>query len=103
VHALAVPVLVKKMFRVSDLATELVVSVMWRLGPAPHFGEEDEAVVQCPASGSCSCSCRLAAGTRPRKKATELLNKYKGVGGMGRCCGSQRAQQAVFLDQRETM
>jgi hypothetical protein len=90
-HALAVPVLVKKMFRVSDLATELVVSAMWRLGRAPRDGEEeDEAVVQCLVEALrvgafqkllllLQVGCRDAT----KEKATELLkmlNKYKGVG-----------------------
>jgi hypothetical protein len=90
-HALAVPVLVKKMFRVSDLATELVVSAMWRLGRALRDGEEeDEAVVQCLVEALrvgafqkllllLQVGCRDAT----KEKATELLkmlNKYKGVG-----------------------
>jgi hypothetical protein len=90
-HALAVPVLVKKMFRVSDLTTELVVSAMWRLGRALRDGEEeDEAVVQCLVEALrvgafqkllllLQVGCRDAT----KEKATELLkmlNKYKGVG-----------------------
>ena len=35
VHALVVPVLVKKMFRVSDMATEFAVSALWRLCRVP--------------------------------------------------------------------
>jgi hypothetical protein len=37
-HALAVPVLVKKMFRVSDMATEFAVSALWRLCRAGDTG-----------------------------------------------------------------
>ncbi|CAL4930044.1 unnamed protein product [Urochloa decumbens] len=90
-HALAVPVLVKKMFRVSDLATELAVSAMWRLGRAPRDGgEEDEEVTRCLVEALrvgafqkllllLQVGCRDAT----KEKATELLkvlNKYKGVG-----------------------
>ncbi|KAL6596295.1 hypothetical protein ACP70R_047659 [Stipagrostis hirtigluma subsp. patula] len=89
-HALAVPVLVKKMFRVSDLATELAVSALWRLGRAPRDGEEDEAVTRCLVEALrvgafqkllllLQVGCRDAT----KEKATELLkmlNKHKGVG-----------------------
>jgi len=89
-HALSMPVLVKKMFRVSDLATELAVSAMWRLGKAPCAGEEDEAVVRCLVDALrvgafqkllllLQVGCRDAT----KEKATELLkmlNKHKGVG-----------------------
>ncbi|XP_062233169.1 U-box domain-containing protein 21-like [Phragmites australis] len=37
-HALVVPVLVKKMFRVSDMATEFAVSALWRLCRASEAG-----------------------------------------------------------------
>ncbi|KAF0929185.1 hypothetical protein E2562_016423 [Oryza meyeriana var. granulata] len=43
--ALAVPVLVKKMFRVSDTATELVVSALYRICKKCHDGEELPAAV----------------------------------------------------------
>ncbi|KAJ8476286.1 hypothetical protein OPV22_020013 [Ensete ventricosum] len=44
-HALTVPVLVKKMFRVSDMATELVVSALWKL--CRNEGEEGEGKGRC--------------------------------------------------------
>ncbi|CAD6210371.1 unnamed protein product [Miscanthus lutarioriparius] len=89
-HALAVPMLVKKMFRVSDLATQLAVSAMWRLGKAHNDGEEDDAVTQCLVEALrvgafqkllllLQVGCRDAT----KEKATELLkmlNKYKSVG-----------------------
>ncbi|XP_062210520.1 U-box domain-containing protein 21-like [Phragmites australis] len=89
-HALAVPVLIKKMFRVSDLATELAVSAMWRLGRAPQDGEDNDAVTRCLVEALrvgafqkllllLQVGCRDAT----KEKATELLkmlNKHKGVG-----------------------
>ncbi|CAD6202847.1 unnamed protein product [Miscanthus lutarioriparius] len=90
-HALAVPMLVKKMFRVSDLATQLAVSAMWRLGKAHSDGEEEEdAVTRCLVEALrvgafqkllllLQVGCRDAT----KEKATELLkmlNKYKSVG-----------------------
>ncbi|KAL6867521.1 hypothetical protein ACP4OV_015545 [Aristida adscensionis] len=90
-HALAVPVLVKKMFRVSDLATELAVAALWRLGrEARDGGEEEDAVTRCLVEALrvgafqkllllLQVGCRDAT----KEKATELLkmlNKHKGVG-----------------------
>ncbi|KAG8054270.1 hypothetical protein GUJ93_ZPchr0001g30658 [Zizania palustris] len=45
-HALVVPVLVKKMFRVSDMAMDFAVSALWRL---------------CRASGAGAGACRAEA------------------------------------------
>jgi len=42
-QALAVSMLVKKMFCVSDLATPLAVLAMWQLGKAHIDGEENDA------------------------------------------------------------
>ncbi|KQK22640.1 U-box domain-containing protein 21 [Brachypodium distachyon] len=88
-HALTVPVLVKKMFRVSDLATELAVSAMWRLGRGAKESEEGEAtkcLVEALRVGAfqkllllLQVGCRDAT----KEKTTELLkmlNKHKGVG-----------------------
>ena len=42
-HVLAVSMLVKKMFCVSDLATPLAVLAMWQLRKAHSDGEENDA------------------------------------------------------------
>ncbi|GJN08513.1 hypothetical protein PR202_ga26444 [Eleusine coracana subsp. coracana] len=84
-HALAVPVLVKKMFRVSDMGTELVVSALWRLGRVDE--DDEEAVTRCLVEALrvgafqkllllLQVGCRDAT----KEKATELLkmlNRYK--------------------------
>lgn len=89
-HALTLPVLVKKMFRVSDLATELAVSAMWRLGKGSSDADEEDAVTRCLVEALrvgafqkllllLQVGCRDAT----KEKATELLkmlNKHKGVG-----------------------
>ncbi|GJN30849.1 hypothetical protein PR202_gb19187 [Eleusine coracana subsp. coracana] len=87
-HALAVPVLVKKMFRVSDMGTELVVSALWRLGcNDEEVDVEEEAVTRCRVEALrvgafqkllllLQVGCRDAT----KEKATELLkmlNRYK--------------------------
>uniref|UniRef100_J3LLU4 U-box domain-containing protein n=2 Tax=Oryza brachyantha TaxID=4533 RepID=J3LLU4_ORYBR len=88
-HALAMPILVKKMFRVSDVATELAVSAMWRLG-CKGSGDEEAAATGCLVEALrvgafqkllllLQVGCRDAT----KEKATELLkmlNKHKGLG-----------------------
>ncbi|KAF0913397.1 hypothetical protein E2562_022189 [Oryza meyeriana var. granulata] len=88
-HALAMPVLVKKMFRVSDVATELAVSAMWRLG-CKGSGEEEAAATACLVEALRVGAFQkllllLQVGCRDttKEKATELLkmlNKHKGLG-----------------------
>ncbi|KAL5209350.1 hypothetical protein ABZP36_004973 [Zizania latifolia] len=87
-HALVMPVLVKKMFRVSDVATELAVSAMWRLGC--RGSDEEGALTRCLVEALrvgafqkllllLQVGCRDAT----KEKATELLkmlNKHKGLG-----------------------
>jgi hypothetical protein len=87
-HALTVPVLVKKMFRVSDLATELAVSAMWRLGKSAggDEGEVTRCLVEALRVGAfqkllllLQVGCRDAT----KEKTSELLrmlNKHKGAG-----------------------
>ncbi|XP_047087141.1 U-box domain-containing protein 21-like [Lolium rigidum] len=87
-HALTVPVLVKKMFRVSDLATELAISAMWRLGKSA--GGDEGAVTRClvealRAGAFQKLLLLLQVGCRDatKEKTTELLrmlNKHKGAG-----------------------
>ncbi|KAM0908637.1 hypothetical protein ACQ4PT_015332 [Festuca glaucescens] len=87
-HALTVPLLVKKMFRVSDLATELAVSAMWRLGKSA--GGDEGAVTRClvealRAGAFQKLLLLLQVGCRDatKEKTTELLrmlNKHKGAG-----------------------
>ncbi|KAM0866566.1 hypothetical protein ACQ4PT_042585 [Festuca glaucescens] len=87
-HALTVPLLVKKMFRVSDLATELAISAMWRLGKSA--GGDDGTVTRClvealRAGAFQKLLLLLQVGCRDatKEKTTELLrmlNKHKGAG-----------------------
>lgn len=94
--ALAVPVLVKKMFRVSDTATELVVSALHRICKKWHDGDDDEvgspaarrsAVVEAVQVGAFQkVMMLLQVGCRDatKEKATELLKlmiKYETRGG----------------------
>uniref|UniRef100_A0A0D9VRQ7 U-box domain-containing protein n=1 Tax=Leersia perrieri TaxID=77586 RepID=A0A0D9VRQ7_9ORYZ len=89
-HALAMPILVKKMFRVSDVATELAVSAMWQLGCKSSGEEEANAATGCLVEALRVGAFQkllllLQVGCRDttKEKATELLkmlNKHKGLG-----------------------
>uniref|UniRef100_A0A0E0M555 U-box domain-containing protein n=1 Tax=Oryza punctata TaxID=4537 RepID=A0A0E0M555_ORYPU len=95
--ALAVPVLVKKMFRVSDTATELVVSTLHRICKKWHGDDEVDspaaarrsAVVEAVQVGAFQkVMMLLQVGCRDatKEKATELLKlmiKYETRGGGG--------------------
>ncbi|KAF3785580.1 U-box domain-containing protein 20 [Nymphaea thermarum] len=79
-HALAVPVLVKKVLKVSEATTELAVSVLWRLCK----GAKDDAVVTEALSmgvfQKLLLLLQLGCGERTKEKATDLLkmmNAYR--------------------------
>jgi hypothetical protein len=87
-HALTVPVLVKKMFRVSDLATELAVSAMWRLGKSAggDEGEVTRCLVEALRVGAfqkllllLQVGCRDATKEKT-SEVLRMLNKHKGAG-----------------------
>ncbi|KAM3208681.1 hypothetical protein ACQJBY_063400 [Aegilops geniculata] len=86
-HALVVPVLVKKMFRVSDMATEFAVSALWRLCRAADAG----------AGACCAEALRVGAfqklllllqvgcGGVTKDRASELLKLLNGFRGSVEC------------------
>ncbi|XP_057507473.1 U-box domain-containing protein 21-like [Actinidia eriantha] len=78
VNALAVPVLVKKLLRVSDLATEFSVSILWKLSKSEKRGEEGGGVVivqalQVGAFQKLLLLLQVGCGERTKEKASELL------------------------------
>ncbi|KAK6921552.1 U-box domain [Dillenia turbinata] len=74
-HALAVPVVVKKLLRVSDLATEMSVSILWKL--CKNEKEEDgNALVEALQGGAFQkllLLLQVGSSERTKEKATELL------------------------------
>lgn len=88
-NALTVPVLVKKMFGVSDLATELAVSSLWKLCKNSVLGKEGEigCVVEAMQVGAfvkllmlLQVECRESV----KERATELLRFFSKHGdGLG--------------------
>ncbi|CAN6201921.1 unnamed protein product [Urochloa humidicola] len=79
-HALAVPVLVKKMFRVSDMATEFAVSALWRLcrgGDAGAAACRAEAL-RVGAFQKLLLLLQVGCGGVTKDRASELLKTLNG-------------------------
>ncbi|KAF8641701.1 hypothetical protein HU200_067723 [Digitaria exilis] len=76
-HALAVPVLVKKMFRVSDMATEFAVSALWRLCRAGGEGARGEAL-RVGAFQKLLLLLQVGCGGVTKERASELLKMLNG-------------------------
>lgn len=75
IHALTVPVLVKKLLRVSGLATEFSVSILWKLCKNEKR-EEGGVIVEALAVGAFQkllLLLQVGCGERTKEKATELL------------------------------
>ncbi|XP_062228604.1 U-box domain-containing protein 21-like [Phragmites australis] len=79
-HALAVPVFVKKMFRVSDMATEFAVSALWRLCRAA-----EEGAAACRAEAlrvgtfqKLLLLLQVGCGGVTKERASELLRMLNG-------------------------
>ncbi|XP_041013675.1 U-box domain-containing protein 21-like [Juglans microcarpa x Juglans regia] len=76
-HALTMPVLVKKILRVSDLATEFSVSIIWKLICKNEKREEASVVVvealQVGAFQKLLLLLQVGCADRTKEKATELL------------------------------
>jgi hypothetical protein len=86
-HALAVPVLVKKMFRVSDMATDFAVSALWRLCRAG-----DAAAAACRAEAlrvgafqKLLLLLQVGCGGVTKERASELLKMLNGSKGSVEC------------------
>ncbi|KAG1342707.1 U-box domain-containing protein 21 [Cocos nucifera] len=99
-HALTMPVLVKKMFRVSDMATEFVVSALWKL--CKNYKEEDQEEEEEEEEGERRGGCLVEAlqvgafqklllllqvgcGGSTKEKATDLLKLLNGYRGRAEC------------------
>ncbi|XP_059439697.1 U-box domain-containing protein 21-like [Corylus avellana] len=74
-HALTVPVLVKKLLRVSDLTTEFSVSILWKLCKNEKREEGGVLVeaLQVGAFQKLLLLLQVGCAERTREKATELL------------------------------
>ena len=82
-HALVVPVLVKKMFRVSDMATEFAVSALWRLC---RGGADAGAAAGCRAEAlrvgafqKLLLLLQVGCGGLTKDRASELLKLLNGA------------------------
>ncbi|XP_058108398.1 U-box domain-containing protein 21-like [Magnolia sinica] len=89
-HALTVPILVKKIFRVSDLATGFAVSALWKL-LKNQKGECGEILVECLQVGAFQkvlMLLQVGCEERTKEKATDLLKLLNGSRGSGECIDS---------------
>ncbi|XP_008812599.1 U-box domain-containing protein 21-like [Phoenix dactylifera] len=85
-HSLTVPVLVKKMFRVSDMATEFAVSALWKLGKnykeegGERAGEEGFLVqaLEVGAFQKLLLLLQVGCSGTTKEKASELLKLLNG-------------------------
>ncbi|KAL6959628.1 hypothetical protein U1Q18_039782 [Sarracenia purpurea var. burkii] len=82
-HALTMPVLVKKILRVSHLATEISVSVLWKLCKNGDGGGDDQRVeaLRLGAFHKLLVVLQVGCGEKTKEKATnllKLLNQYRG-------------------------
>ncbi|RLM55389.1 U-box domain-containing protein 21 [Panicum miliaceum] len=79
-HALAVPVLVKKMFRVSDMATEFAVSALWRLCRAGDAGAAAclAEALRVGAFQKLLLLLQVGCGGVTKERASELLKLLNG-------------------------
>ncbi|KAL0925708.1 hypothetical protein M5K25_004075 [Dendrobium thyrsiflorum] len=90
-HALAMPVLVKKVFRVSDLATELAVSGMWKVCRKWGEGEEgrwEKCAVEALKVGAFQkllLLLQMGCSDRAKDRASELLRILNGLEGKEEC------------------
>lgn len=80
-HALCVAVLVKKMFRVSDMATEFVISVLWKLCKGCRGGEVLKEAMEVGGFQKILLLLQIGCGLKTKERATELLklmNDFRG-------------------------
>lgn len=79
-HALTMPVLVKKILRVSNFATDFSVSVIWKLCRSEDGGDQQIEAVQLGAFNKTLMVLQIGCGEKTKEKATELLkllNQYR--------------------------
>ncbi|KAG5529755.1 hypothetical protein RHGRI_030216 [Rhododendron griersonianum] len=79
-HPLTMPVLVKKILRVSNLATDFSVSIIWKLCRGEDGGDQQIEAVQLRAFPKMLVVLQIGCGEGTKEKATELLkllNQYR--------------------------
>ncbi|KAL5537453.1 hypothetical protein UlMin_045609 [Ulmus minor] len=76
---LMIPILVKKMLRVSDLGTELLISMLWKLCKKENRKENDVVLVEALQVGAFHkllVVLQMSPSERVKGKATELLKLF---------------------------
>lgn len=84
-NALTIPLVVKKILRVSDLASELLVSILWKLCKNAKSKEEDDfdqqisvvvEALQVGAFEKLLVVLQIGCGAKTKEKVTELLKLF---------------------------
>ncbi|XP_009390871.3 U-box domain-containing protein 21-like [Musa acuminata AAA Group] len=87
-HALTVPVLAKKMFRVSDMATEFVVSALWKLCKDHKRGGRERCLLDALQVGTFHkllLLLQVGCGEATKERVTDLLRLLNGYRGRIQC------------------
>ncbi|WVZ81745.1 hypothetical protein U9M48_029087 [Paspalum notatum var. saurae] len=84
-HALAVPVLVKKMFRVSDMATDFAVSALWRLCRGPGGDAWRAEALRVGAFQKLLLLLQVGCGGVTKERASDLLKMLNGSRASAEC------------------
>ncbi|KAK8923604.1 U-box domain-containing protein 21 [Platanthera zijinensis] len=90
-HALTIPVLVKKMFRVSDVATEFAVSAIWKMCKKQRNGDAEKCLAEAAAAGAFQkllLLLQVGCSEGTKEKASEILRMLNGFRGKGECIES---------------
>uniref|UniRef100_A0A0D6R8N3 RING-type E3 ubiquitin transferase n=1 Tax=Araucaria cunninghamii TaxID=56994 RepID=A0A0D6R8N3_ARACU len=75
-HALTIPVIVKKILRVSNLATEFAVSILWTMCCHSSTGSAMIDALQSGAFQKLLVLIQLGCSEKTRKRATQLLKLF---------------------------
>lgn len=84
-HALTIPVLAKKMFRVSETATEFVVSILWKVCGNCKSGKCLTECLQVGVLQKMLLLLQVGCGESTKEKATELLKSMSLFSGKFEC------------------
>ncbi|XP_068658176.1 U-box domain-containing protein 21-like [Aristolochia californica] len=93
-HALTIPLLVKKIFRVSDLASEFVVSILWKLGKI--YKGDGRVLIEALQAGAFQkvlLLLQVGCSEKTKEKATDLLKMLNIHRQRGECVDSMDFKQ----------
>lgn len=84
-NALTIPLLAKKMFRVSEIATEFAVSILWKVCKSGGGGECLTECLQVGAMQKMLLLLQVGCGESTKEKATEMIKLMSSFSGNVEC------------------